>query len=142
MNAKEAADRLRPHFHLETVPPEERHHIEFVERVADELGVEKTAFNLAQVAEALDAADIHGETQKFPMMLYSRTHHAVDGIAASVYMPRHDAVAVHVESDEQAKALGDGWHEHLDHLPPRGEIPLHAPKHAKPAVMDNDTDVA
>ena len=83
MNPKDAADKLRPDFHLAQMPPEDRHHVKFVEDVAGELGVEPTPFNLRQVAHALDAADIHGDDHHFPMMFYSRQHHAVEGIAAS-----------------------------------------------------------
>ena len=128
MTPKEAAEALRPTFHLHSMPPEARHHMEFVEKVATELEIEPTPFNLHQVAEALDEAEIKGDSIEYPKMLYSRQHHAVKDVAASVYLPRHDAVAVHVESQEQADALGHGWFSDLNDLPPRGDTPLHHPK--------------
>ena len=144
MNPKEAADKLRPDFHLAQMPPEDRHHVKFVEDVAGELGVEPTPFNLQQVAHALDSADIHGDDHHFPMMFYSRQHHAVEGIAASTYYPRHDMTGVIVENEDQFKALGDGWVENPADLPPRGEpgsegfIPLAAPAPAKKDLPEPD----
>ena len=141
---KEAADKLRPDFHLAQMPPEDRHHVKFVEDVAGELGVEPTPFNLQQVAHALDAADIHGDDHHFPMMFYSRQHHAVEGIAASTYYPRHDMTGVIVENEDQFKALGDGWVENPADLPPRGEpgsdafIPIAAPPPAKKDLPEPD----
>jgi hypothetical protein len=141
---KEAADKLRPDFHLAQMPPEDRHHVKFVEDVAGELGVEPTPFNLQQVAHALDAADIHGDDLHFPMMFYSRQHHAVEGIAASTYYPRHDMTGVIVENEDQFKALGDGWVENPADLPPRGEpgsdafIPIAAPPPAKKDLPEPD----
>jgi hypothetical protein len=127
MTPFEAAEKLRPTFHLDQMPPEDRHHVKFVEDVAAELGVDPTPFNLHQVAGALDAADIHGDDLKFPLMLYSRQHHAADGVAASIYEPRHDFTTAIVENDDQLKILGDGWVENPADLPPRGEIPIAAP---------------
>jgi hypothetical protein len=126
MNVKEAADKIRPDFHLESMPPEDRHHVKFIEDVAAELGVEHTPFNLHQVGQALDRADIHPESNEYPKMLYSRSHHAEEGIGASVYEPRHDFVWAHVANEDEAKKLGSGWVEDISELPPRGEIPLHA----------------
>lgn len=137
MNAKEAADRLRPNFHLESMPPEDRHHVIFVEDVTAELGVEPTPFNLHQVAAALDAADIHPDDNEYPKMLYSRQHHAEDGCSASIYDPRHDWCWAHVENDEQAKALGSGWVESPADLPPRGETPIDAPEPAVKPVAEH-----
>lgn len=142
MTPKEAADKLRPHFHLHAMPPDARHHVAFVEQIADELGIDKTPFNLHQVAEALDREGIEGDSLQYPMMLYSRRHHAVAGIEPSVYLPRHDAVAVHVANEEQAKELGEGWIESLDHLPPRGETPLNAPAPIGAPAADADGDLA
>jgi hypothetical protein len=136
MNAKEAADKIRPTFHLISMPPEDRHHVRFIEEVAAELGVEPTPFNLHQVGGALDAADIHGDDLHFPLMLYSRQHHAVEGVVASTYYPRHDFVFVIVENKEQFDALGDGWVESIDDLPPRGEIPINAPAPAPAAKVE------
>jgi hypothetical protein len=127
MTPKDAADHIRESFHLESMPAEARHHIEFVEAVADELGVEHTPFNLQQVAEALDKADIHPDSNEWPKMLYSRQHHTVPGIAASIYEPRWDMVHVHVDNEDQAKKLGSGWIENPAELPPRGDTPIHAP---------------
>lgn len=127
MNAHDAADKLRPDFHLTQMPPEDRHHIKFVEDVAAELGVDPTPFNLQQVAMALDAADIHGDDLHFPLMLFSRQHHAVEGIAASEYHARGDMTFVIVENEDQLKALGDGWVDSPADLPPRGDTPITAP---------------
>lgn len=127
MNAKEAAEKLRPTFNLESMPPEDRHHVKFVEDVASELGIEPTPFNLHQVADALDAADIHGDSLEYPKMLYSRSHHVEGTVAASFYDSRHDWVWAHVENEDEAKKLGAGWVEDPAQLPPRGEIPIHAP---------------
>lgn len=126
MNAKEAADKIRPDFHLVSMPPEDHHHVKFVEDVAAELGVEPTPFNLHQVGQALDHADIHGDSIEFPKMLYSRSHHAEGTIEASFYDARHDWVWAHVANQEEADKLGSGWVEDPADLPPRGEIPLHA----------------
>jgi hypothetical protein len=126
MNAKEAADKIRPDFHLESMPPEDRHHVKFVEDVAVELGIAPTPFNLHQVASALDHADIHPDSNEYPKMLYSRTHHAEEGIEASVYDARHDFVWTHVASEEEAAKLGSGWFENPSELPPRGETLIHA----------------
>jgi hypothetical protein len=134
MTPKDAADKLRPTFVLTHMPPEDRHHIVFVEAVAAELGVEATAFNLQQVASALDEADIRGDDLHFPLMLYSRQHHAIDGVAASTYYPRHDFTFVVVDNEDQLKSLGSGWVENPNDLPPRGEIPITAPI-AKPADL-------
>jgi hypothetical protein len=131
MTPKEAAEAIRPTFHLHAMPPEARHHVKFVEDVAAELGIEPTLYNVMHVANALDHAEIRGEPLHYPMMLYSRQHHAVEGVAASVYEQRHDFVWVQVENEDQAKALGDGWVESIAELPPRGEMSLHAPM-AKP----------
>jgi hypothetical protein len=138
MNAHDAAEKLRPDFRLAHMPPEDRHHIKFVEDVAVELGVEATPFNLQQVAAALDAADIHGDDLHFPLMLYSRSHHAVDGVAASTYYPRHDMTFVTVENEDQLKALGPGWVENPADLPARGEIPIAAPLVDKPDLPEPD----
>jgi hypothetical protein len=126
MTPTEAADKIRPDFHLESMPPEDRHHVKFIEDVASELGVEHTPFNLHQVGQALDRADIHPDSNEYPKMLYSRTHHAEEGVGASVYEPRHDFVWAHVANEDEAKKLGSGWVEDISELPPRGEIPLHA----------------
>lgn len=127
MNAKEAADKLRPNFHLESMPPEDRHHVIFVEEVAKELGVEPSAFNLHQVASALDEANIDQDSNEYPKMLYSRQHHAAEGVTASVYDERHDYVWANVENEEQASALGSGWVESPADLPPRGDSPIYPP---------------
>lgn len=140
MNAKEAADKIRPTFHLESMPPEERHHVIFVEQVATELGVEHTAFNLHQVASALDDSNIHQDSNEYPKMLFSRQHHANEGVGASTYDPRHDYVWAHVENEEQASALGSGWVDDPAELPPRGDIPIDAPAEVThgPNVHDRD----
>lgn len=139
MTPKEAADKLRPDFKLELMPAEHRHHVKFVESVATELGVEHTHFNLAQVADALDKAEIEADSNEYPKMLFSRTHHAEDGVAASVYDKRHDLVWVHVANAEEAGKLGGEWVDDIGKLPPRGEIPLHAPskpKEEKPVEIE------
>lgn len=118
MTPKQAADKLRPDFHLELIPAEERHHVAFVEAVADELGIEKTHFNMAQVAAAIDHAGIEQDSNEYPKMLFSRDHHAAEGIAASIYDKRHDAMWVHVASEDEAKKLGSGWVDDLGKLPP------------------------
>lgn len=125
MNAKEAANQLRPSFHLESMPPEDRHHVKFVEDVAAELGIEPTPFNLHQVADALDRADIRGDSLEYPKMLYSRSHHVEGTVTASFYDARHDWVWAHVANEDEAKRLGAGWVEDPAQLPPRGDIPLH-----------------
>lgn len=135
MNAHDAAEAIRPTFHLESMPPEDRHHVLFVEAVADELGIEKTAFNMHQVASALDAADIHQDSNEFPMMLYSRQHHADGDVAPSVYDQRGDYVWVHVANEDEAKSLGSGWVQSIDDLPPRGETPIDAPLPAAPVPV-------
>lgn len=138
MNAKEAADRLRPHFVLESMPAEDRHHVKFVEDVASELGVEPSAFNLHQVASALDEHDIRGDSLEYPKMLFSRSHHAVEGVSASIYDPRHDWVWAHVANADAAVKLGAGWFEDPAELPARGEIPLHAPEPPALPVAANE----
>lgn len=141
MTPTEAADKIRPDFHLESMPPEDRHHVKFIEDVASELGVEPTPFNLHQVGQALYRADIHPESNEYPKMLYSRTHHAEDGVGASIYEPRHDFVWAHVANDDEAKKLGSGWVEDPSELPARGEIPLHAePKAVEPETPKEETD--
>lgn len=126
MNAKEAADRLRPIFSLEHLPPEDRHHVKFVEDVAKELGIEPTAFNLLQVADALEANGIEGEVNQYPKMLYSRRHHAEDIFTPSIYDARGDYTWVNViNADEEAK-LGGDWVDNIAKLPPRGDTPVHA----------------
>jgi hypothetical protein len=127
MTPKEAADKIRPTFHLAQMPAEDRHRVLFVENVAAELGIEATPFNLHQVAGALDEAGIHGDAPQYPLMMYSRQHHAVRDIAASTYYPRHDFVFATVENADEANKLGEGWVEDSSKLPPRGEIPIHAP---------------
>jgi hypothetical protein len=69
-------------------------------------------------------------------MLYSRRHHAAEVCSASIYDPRHDWCWAHVENEEQARALGEGWVESPADLPPRGEMPIHAPEPVAPAVVD------
>lgn len=128
MNAKEAADHIRPGFHLEAMPAEARHHVKFVEEVATELGIEHSAFNLHQVADALDAADIKQDSNEFPKMLYAMRHHSIKGIEASVYDPRNDFVWAKVNSDAEAASLGDGWVDDPAKLSPRGDTPIDAPK--------------
>lgn len=125
MTPKEAADKIRPDFHLEQMPVEDRHHIKFVEDVAEELGVEPTPFNLHQVGESLDRADIHPDDNTYPKMLFSRQHHTEKGIPASVYDARHDLTWVHVANEEEASKLGSGWVENVLDLPPREDILLH-----------------
>lgn len=127
MNAHDAAEKLRPTFVLESMPAEDRHHVKFIEDVAAELGVEPTPFNLLQVGHALDAADIHGDSNEFPKMLYSRSHHAEGTVSASFYDARHDWVWAHVANQDEAAKLGAGWVEDTAELPPRGDIPLHLP---------------
>jgi len=63
---------------------------------------------------------------EYPKMLYSRTHHTEEGISASVYEPRHDAVWAFVWSEDEEKKLGSSWIESLSDLPPRGSLPLYA----------------
>lgn len=138
MTPTEAANKLRPNFSLEHMPPEDRHHVLFVEAVAAELGVEPTPFNLQQVAAALDDADIRGDDLHFPLMLYSRQHHAVEGVPASTYYPRHDMVFVTVENEEQMQLLGKNWVENPADLPARGEIPIDA----APAKSSDDGYIA
>jgi hypothetical protein len=140
MNPHDAADKLRPTFVLTHMPPEDRHHIVFVEAVAAELGIEATAFNLQQVASALDEADIRGDDLHFPLMLYSRQHHAIDGVAASTYYPRHDFTFVTVDNEDQLKSLGSGWVENPNDLPPRGDIPISAPIAKSAELPDPDHD--
>lgn len=118
-SAKEAADKLRPDFKLELMPPEHRHHVKFVEEVATELGIEHNHFNLAQVADALDNAGLKADSNEYPMMLFSREHHQVEGIAPSVHDKRHDMMWVHVASKEEHDKLGDGWVDDLAKLPAR-----------------------
>lgn len=130
MNAHDAAEKIRPTFHLESMPPEDRRRSLFVEQVAAELGVEASAFNLHQVSQALAKADLHPDDNEYPKMLFSRQHHAVEGIAASVYDPRHDHVYVNVNSEQQAAKLGNGWIEDHHALPPRGDTPVDAIRHA------------
>ncbi len=127
MNAKEAADHIRPSFHLATMPAADRHQAKFVADVATELGVEHSPFNLQQVASALESADIHRDVHTYPMMLFSRQHHNVEGVEASVYDARHDHCFVHVANEDQADALGGGWIEDHTKLPPRGDLPITAP---------------
>jgi len=115
---KQAADALRPHFNLEQMPAEDRHHVKFVEAVATELGIEHTHFNLAQVASALDHHEISADSNEYPKMLFSREHHKVDGIAPSIHDARHKAMWVHVASPEEAAKLGEGWVDDLAKLPP------------------------
>jgi|SRR5882762_1947636 len=141
MNSKEAADAIRETFHLESMPPEDRHHVKFIEDVAAELGVEPIPFNLHQVGQALHHAGIEADSNEYPKMLFSRTHHAEKDIEASVYDKRHDAVWAHVRSDEEAAKLGSGWVESLAELSPRGDLPLHAPMKA-PEVETSHTDDA
>ena len=116
------------------MPADQRHHVKFVEAVATELGVEHTHFNLAQVANALDHADIDPDSNEYPKMLFSRTHHAEEGIAASTYDERHDMVWVHVMNEDEAKKLGGGWVDNIGKLPARGDIPLHAAPKPKTEV--------
>lgn len=144
MNAKEAADKIRPTFHLVSMPPEDRHHVRFIQDVAAELGVEATPFNLHQVAGALHDANIHADDLHFPLMLYSRQHHAVEGVVASTYYPRHDFTFVIVENEQQMDALGSGWVQSIDDLPPRGDTPLNAPIviKAEPKAEEAKAEVA
>lgn len=140
MNAKEAAARLRPTFHLESMPAEARHHVKFVEDVASELGIEHSAFNLHQVADALDVAGIEQDSNEYPKMLFSRQHHAVDGVSASVYDARHDYVIAIVNSDDEAKALGDGWVDDPAKLAERGDVPVAAPVPDPAPVIEPQAD--
>lgn len=126
MTPKEAADKIRPDFHLEQMPAEDRHHIKFIEDVGKELGVETTPFNLHQVGQALHHAGIEPDDNEYPKMLYSRSHHAEKDVAASIYDARHDFVWAHVANEDEAKKLGPDWFEDVSELPPRGEILLHA----------------
>ena len=135
MTPKEAADKIRPTFHLVAMPPQDRHHVLFVEAVAAELSIDPTHFNLHQVAGALDDAGIHGDAPQYPLMMYSRQHHAIKDIAASTYYPRHDFVFTMVENADQANKLGEGWVEDISKLPPRGDIPINAPM-PEPKVED------
>lgn len=126
MTPKEAADKIRPDFHLAQMPAEARHHVKFIEDVATELHVAHTPFNLHQVGEALDHAGIEPDSNEYPKMLYARTHHAEHGIAASVYDRRHDWVHASVNSADEAAKLGPEWKENPADLPERGELPIHA----------------
>lgn len=137
MTPKEAADKIRPDFHLAQMPAEDHHHVKFVEEVASELGVEPTAFNLHQVADALDHAEIHGDADEYPKMLFSRSHHAEEGVAASVYDKRHDLAWVHAANEDEASKLGPDWVDDISKLPPRGEIPLHAAPKTKQEVTEH-----
>lgn len=130
MTPKDAADKIRPDFHLEQMPAEDRHHVKFIEDVATELGVEHTPFNLHQVGEALDHAGIEPDSNEYPKMLYSRTHHSDIAIAPSYYDKRHDYVHCHVASAQEAAKLGSDWKENPADLPERGETPIHAPMKA------------
>jgi hypothetical protein len=142
MNAKEAADKIRPDFHLEQMPAEDRHHVKFIEDVASELDVAHTPFNLHQVGQALHHAGIEPDSIEYPKMLYSRTHHIEEGIAASHYDARHDYVWVHVANEEQAAKLGSGWVDKPSELPPRGEIPVHAEPKAVAEPAEKPIEVA
>lgn len=135
MNAHEAAEKIRPSFHLEQMPVEDRHHVKFVEDVATDLGIEHSAFNLHQVADALDAADIHQDSNEYPKMLFSRQHHAIEGVAPSFYDKRHDCVIVHVENAEEAEKLGPSFVDGLDKLPERGDTPIDAAPVEAPASV-------
>lgn len=131
MNAKEAAEHLRPTFRLESevLSPEVQHDISFHKEVATELGVEHTPFNLHQVAESLAAAGIERPSNEFPKMLYSRTHPDKFGHQGT-YDQRHDHVWVKVHDADQEDALGESWVDHPDKLPPRGNLPLYPVKGA------------
>lgn len=127
MTPKDAATRLRPSFVLASMPQQDRRRVKFVEAVMAELDIEPTAFNLHQVASALDAANIHEDADDYPMLLYSRRHHIVPGIEPSIYDPRHDWVWTYVINEEQRNKLGADWMSDPAALPPRGGIPLQAP---------------
>ncbi len=121
MNAKDAADRIRPSFKLKTdlaaMSPEDRHHLRFLEGVAVELGVEPTPFNIMQVGEALDAAGIKRDANEYPKMLYSRKP-APDGFP-SVYDGRHDHYYAHVADAGEEEMLGAAFVDHPGKLPPK-----------------------
>jgi hypothetical protein len=149
MNAKEAADRIRPEFHLVSMPPEDRHHVKFVEDVATELGVDHTSFNLHQVADALDNAGIHEDGAEYPKMLFSREHHTEEGISASVYDPRHDLTWALVDNEEQADKLGSGWVDNISDLPTRSDTaqrvepaPIPEPVQGQPSETEGESGEA
>jgi hypothetical protein len=133
MTPKEAAEAIRPTFHLESMPAEDRHHVKFVEDVATELGVEHTAFNLHQVASALDTANLHEDSNEYPKMLYSRKHHSAEGISSSFYDKRHKYMFVLVKDEEDAAKLGSDWVDDPAKLSPLSDAPPAPPTPASPA---------
>lgn len=124
MTPKDAADALRPSFHLLQMPADDRHHVKFVEAVAAELGVESTPFNLYQVGAALAGAKIEHDPIEYPKMLYSRQF-PKDSIAATYHI-RRDHVSTIVNNDEELDALGDGWVTDPTDLPARGDLPIYS----------------
>ncbi len=126
MTPKEAADKLRPIFKLEQMPAEDRHAVKFVEAVATELGVERTPFNLHQVAGALEQHEISHDPHEYPKMLFSRTHHQEAISTPSIYDKRHDHCWVNVMNAEEEAKLGSDWVDHIGKLPARGDLPVHA----------------
>ena len=128
MTPKEAAEKLRPFFKLDQMPSDDRHTVKFVEAVATELGIEHTPFNLHQVAGALHEHDLKQDSNEYPKMLYSRTHHAEAITTPSIYHDRHDCVWCNVKDVEEEAKLGAGWVDSVEKLPARGALPLHASK--------------
>jgi len=106
MTPKEAAEKLRENFVLASMPPEARHHVKFVEDVAAELGIEPTAFNLYQVAEALDRENLHEDDNAYPKILYSLN--PAEGVAAT-RDDRNKWYWIQVADDDEAEKLGPSW---------------------------------
>ena len=132
MTPKEAADKLRPNFTPDLTPhdtpPEDRHHVKFLEDVAIELGVEPTPFVLHQLREAMEEGDIRPDSNEYPKMMFSRSH--PENGHPGTYDARHDHVHAIVANEEEAAALGSGWVDSIHDLPPRGDIPVHLPASA------------
>jgi hypothetical protein len=129
MTPHEAAEKIRPSFRLYDMPPEDRHHVKFVEAVADELGIEHTAFNLHQVDEALDAAGIHEDIHDYPKWVEpnpSRVEHIDDQVFVKGFDDIHverltKKVTVLVDNEDEEKLATSAHSEPAplpDHDPP------------------------